>query len=84
MGNCLRPVFSRLKRAGAQIKAIAMDISQAYRKAAKTYAPEAILVHDPFHVVQSVNKALDQVRRDEQARLEKKTRRLSKATAFSS
>ena len=50
------PVFKRLRKARAELKAIAVDMSPSYRKAIQTYAPGVAIVHDPFHVVQSVNK----------------------------
>ena len=78
----LEPVFSRLRRAGAEIKAVAVDMSSAYTKAITTYAPTATIVHDPFHIVQAANKALDDVRRVEQARLEKDNRKVIKGNRF--
>jgi transposase len=44
----------------AQIQAITMDMSPAYRKAAATL-PNARVCFDPFHVVRLVNEALDTV-----------------------
>jgi transposase len=44
----------------AQIEAITMDMSPAYRKAAATL-PNARVCFDPFHVVRLVNEALDTV-----------------------
>ena len=68
--DCLKPVFHRLIRVGAPFKAVAMDMSPAYRKAVAEYArPSTKIVHDPFHIVQAMNKMVDEVRRDEHARL---------------
>ena len=64
--------FSRLSREQiASVEAIAMDMSSAYVKAAKQALPlaELKIVHDRFHVMQLVTKAVDQIRRAEHRRL---------------
>ena len=69
--ECLAPVFERLKKAHAPLEAVAIDLSSAYIKAIKQYAPKGIaIVHDPFHLVQLVNRTIDEVRRQEQKRVE--------------
>ena len=78
----LEPVFKHLRKARAKLKAIAVDMSPAYKKAIQTYAPGVSIVHDPFHVVQSVNMALDEVRRMEQARLEGDGKKVIKGSRF--
>ena len=68
--ECLKPVFHRLIREGAPFKAVAMDMSPAYRKAVAEYArPSTKIVHDPFHLVQAMNQMVDEIRRDEHSRL---------------
>lgn len=51
----------------ASVEAVAMDMSPAYVKAAKQTIPlaELKIVHDRFHVMQLVTKAVDSVRRGE-------------------
>jgi transposase len=64
--------FSQLSREQiASIEAIAMDMSPAYVKAAKQTLPlaEQKIVHDRFHVMQLVTKAVDQIRRAEHRKL---------------
>ena len=69
--TCLRLFFLRLRRAHAKLKAIAVDMSSAYLKAIKKYAPDHVaVVHDRYHVVANMNDVIDKVRRDEQNRLE--------------
>lgn len=48
----------------SQLTAISMDMGAAYLKAARTYAPQAKICIDPYHVVALANGALDRVRRD--------------------
>lgn len=63
------------------IEIVTMDMSAAYTKAVKDHAPQAEIVYDRFHVVQLLNAAVDEVRReamriadDEQKRSLKSTR----------
>ena len=46
------------------------------------HAPGVAIVHDRFHMVHSVNKALDEVRRKEQARLEGNGKNVIKGSRF--
>lgn len=48
-----------------KVKAVSMDMWKAYMKAAREVFPQADIVHDRFHLVQYLNKAVDQVRRRE-------------------
>lgn len=52
----------------ARIECFAMDMSAAYIAAVEEGAPQAFIIYDHFHIVKYVNEAVDQVRRDEQAR----------------
>lgn len=60
----LRPFWRRLKRAKAKIKAVAIDMSPAYRKAVTGNLPKAAIVFDRFHVVKLFNEKLTQLRRE--------------------
>ena len=71
--ECLKPFFQRLRRAGAKLKAVAVDMSSAYLKAIAAYGPKDVkVVHDHYHVVSNMNDVVDKVRRDEQKRQEEK------------
>ncbi|MCP9491670.1 MAG: transposase [Solirubrobacteraceae bacterium MAG38_C4-C5] len=47
----------------AKLEAISLDMGPGYAAAARWHAPQAVVCIDPYHVVQSANKALDEVRR---------------------
>lgn len=47
------------------IKAVSMDFWQAFISGAETYAPEAAIVHDKFHIMKYMNEAVDAVRKEE-------------------
>jgi transposase len=46
------------------IEIVTMDMSAAYTKAVHDHAPQAEIVYDRFHVVQLLNAAVDEVRRE--------------------
>lgn len=49
----------------AELEAVSLDMSSAYRNAIEAAAPRATICFDPFPVVKLANAALDEVRRDE-------------------
>ena len=52
-----------------QIEAVAMDMWPAYMAAAKINVPQADIVHDKFHCVKELSKAVDSVRKKEHQEL---------------
>ena len=63
--------FTRLAAEGAKLEAIAVDMGSGYRKGIEMYAPKGVaVVYDHFHIVAAMNKVIDEVRREEQNRLE--------------
>lgn len=47
------------------VKAVSMDFWQAYRTGVETHVPNAIIVHDKFHIMKYMNEAVDAVRKQE-------------------
>lgn len=62
-GDALKPFWKRLRRSGARIEAVAIDMSPAYRRAVADHLPEATVVFDRFHVVKLFNEKLSDLRR---------------------
>lgn len=60
----LKPCFQRLKRADAQIKAVALDMSGSYYAAVLKHLPNAKPVFDHFHIIKLMNDKLTKLRRD--------------------
>src|SRR3972149_3222603 len=50
-GDALKDFWTRLRRSGAKIEAVASDMSPAYIDAVTTHLPGARLVFDRFHVI---------------------------------
>ena len=61
--NSLDPFWKKLKRAGAAIQAIAIDMSPAYIYAVQTNLPHTTIVFDHFHVIKYFNDKLSNFRR---------------------
>jgi len=62
--EALEPFWRRLRRSGARIEAVAIDMSAAYIWAVSTHLPDATLVFDHFHVIKLFNEKLSDLRRD--------------------
>ena len=60
----LNPCFQSLKRAGAQIKAVPLDMSGSDYAAVLKHLPEAKAVFDHFHIAKLMNEKLTKLRRD--------------------
>jgi transposase len=62
-GDALKGFWTRLRRSGAKIEAVASDMSPAYIDAVTTHLPSARLVFDRFHVIKLYNDKLSDLRR---------------------
>jgi len=79
----LAAFFKELGKEGcAWIECVVIDMAsklacqwRPYRKAIRRHLRNALVIIDKFHVIKAVHEALDQVRKDEQARLDPDERR---------
>ena len=67
----LAPFQKKLKRSGAQLEFIAIDMSAAFTSWAKKNYPDALIIYDHFHVIKRMNKAVNDVRKRTCAELNK-------------
>ena len=72
--------LSEEQRAG--VEAVAMDMWAAFENAATELMPHADIVHDKFHVSAHLNKAVDEVRKEEHRELMSKGDETIKKTKF--
>ena len=61
----LEPFMRKLKRAGAKIEAVAMDMWAAYISAVSTHFGRDVIVFDRYHVIADCNRTLDAIRTSE-------------------
>ena len=66
----------------SKIKAVAMDMSNAYSSWFQTHFPDVKIVFDHFHVIKSMNEKLDAVRRRVTAKLDDTQRGQFKGLRF--
>lgn len=62
------PFILQLKEKAAELKAVAMDMNAAYACITRTLLPYVDIVFDRFHVVALLNTAIDEIRRNQQAK----------------
>ena len=54
----------RCENKKASVEAVCIDRNGAYRAVIKEQLPDAAVVYDRFHLIQNINKAIDEVRRE--------------------
>jgi transposase len=62
--EALANFWKRLRRARAKVRAVATDLSAAYRRAVRDNLPRAVQVFDHFHVIKLFNDKLSALRRE--------------------
>jgi transposase len=70
------------RRRSRTIQVACLDMWQAYLKAVQIHAPNAQVLFDRFHLVQHLNRAVDEVRRSEMRRLSGQEKTSFKRTRF--
>ena len=80
--QALIPFLEKLKRKKVPLLAIAMDMSPAYLQAVRQVFPKVDIVHDPYHVVSLVNKAIEETRRDIARELNDQDKQVIKGSRF--
>ena len=63
----LEAFMKRLKRAGANVTAVAMDMWRSYINAVVRYFGAEVIVFDRYHIISDYNRMLDDLRRREAA-----------------
>jgi transposase len=64
------------------IRLVVMDMWKPFRKVAQAQAPQASILFDKFHILSHLGDALDQVRKEEYARLSGSDRRFIKGQKY--
>jgi transposase len=81
-GEALEPFLRRLKRTGAPIRAIALDMWPAYLKAVRAHFSQDVMVFDRYHVIADYNRMLDKLRTEEAARAAEPDRAVFKGVRY--
>jgi transposase len=78
----IAPFLRKLAKKAKNLKAIAMDMSGSFASAVASILPKVDIVFDHFHVDALINKALDEIRRQQQNSLEQSSKRVIKGKRF--
>lgn len=78
----IEPFLQELKKKAKNLQAIAMDMSTSYIPAVQETLPGIDIVFDHFHVNAIMNKALDEIRKEEQAKLNEEEKKVLKGNRF--
>jgi len=81
-GKDIEAFLKALKRKAPKLKAIAMDMSTSFISAVEQHLPFIPVVFDRYHVMALMNKAIDELRREQQAQLDDQGRQLLKGSRF--
>lgn len=74
--------LSRLRKRARNLKAVAVDMSQSYVKGITENLSHVDSVFDRYHISALVNRGIDQLRKEIQAKLDKKGQRYFKGARF--
>ena len=81
-GDALKKFRKRLKRRASQIRAVSMDMSNAYAAWVKEVLPDADLIFDHFHLIKLMNDKLNNLRRSTMSKLEDEQKKELKGKRF--
>jgi transposase len=70
------------RRRSRTLQVVCLDMWQAYLQAVQVHAPNPQVLFDRFHLVQHLNRAVDEVRRSEMRRLSGQEKTSFKRTRF--
>ena len=80
--DALEPLANRLKRKGRQIKAVVIDMSNAYGAWITEVLPAAEILYDHFHVIKLMNERMDGLRRSTMNKLADEQKKELKGKRF--
>ena len=81
-GDALEPFKRRLRSKAKQIKAVTIDMSNAYAAWLAQVLPGAEIVYDHFHVIKLMNERMDALRRTTMNKLAQEQKRELKGKRF--
>ena len=81
-GPDIEPFLKVLARKARELQAIAMDMNTGFIPALKTLLPEVDTVFDHYHVSALINKAIDELRREQQSQLDEEGKKTLKGNRY--
>jgi len=81
-GQDITPFLKVLRRKARKLEAIAMDMSTAFIPAVEEHLSHVAIVFDHYHISALMNKAIEDLRRDQQSQLDEEGKKVLKGTRF--
>jgi transposase len=81
-GKDIEPFLKVLKRKAPNLEAIAMDMNKGFISAVEEHLRGVAIVFDHYHVSALMNKAIEEVRREQQSQLEDEGKEVLKGSRF--
>lgn len=78
----LKPFARNLRLARAKVEFVSMDLGRPFLKWTQDNLPDAIVVHDHFHVMKLMNDKVNAVRRRTAGSLDEEQKKIVKGTRF--
>ncbi len=78
----IAPFLKTISKEAVQLKAVAIDMSNSYRKAVKEHLHDTDIVFDRYHISAMVNRSIDNLRREQQQTLNKEKKKTLKGSRF--
>ncbi|MDZ7696856.1 MAG: ISL3 family transposase [Deltaproteobacteria bacterium] len=81
-GDAIEPFLKKLKKESPHLEAIAMDMSKAFISAVENHLPDVAIVFDRYHISALMNRAIEDLRREQQNQLDEDGKQVLKGTRF--
>lgn len=81
-GQDIEPFVKVLARKAPKLEAIAMDMNSGFAHVVQSHLPHVALVFDHYHVSALINRAIDELRREQQSQLDEKEQKTLKGSRF--
>lgn len=81
-GQDIEPFVKVLAKKAQKLEAIAMDMNTGFASIVQKHLPHVALVFDHYHVSALINKAIDELRREQQSQLDEKDKKSLKGSRF--
>jgi transposase len=81
-GQDIEPFVKVLARKAPGLEAVAMDMNTGFAHAVQDHLPHVALVFDHYHVSALINRAIDELRREQQSQMDEKEQKTLKGSRF--
>jgi transposase len=81
-GQDIEPFLKKIAKKAPGLEAIAMDMNTGFHAAVQEHLPNVAIVFDHYHVSALINKAIDELRREQYSQLDEADKSVLKGSRF--